>query len=78
MNSNTDLKQELHEVKELIKNFNNNVVRALVLQQKAMNKLFERQLEELKACREAFQQNVERDEDLIDALHESNDSWDGC
>ena len=78
MNSNTDLKQELHEVKELIKNFNNNVVRTLVLQQQAMNKLFKRQLEELKACREAFRQNVERDEDLIDALHESNDSWDGC
>ena len=35
------------------------------------------QLKQIEACREAFQLNVERDEDLMTALKESANPWDG-
>ena len=41
-------------------------------------KLIKRQQDELKACREAFLLNVERDEELRTTIAESNDPWDGC
>ena len=37
----------------------------------------EEQMKQLKACQEAFQLNVERDEELREALAESGDPWDG-
>ena len=73
-----DIEKEILDIKKMIADLNTTLLKALQVQQKAFNRLFERQLEELKAVRTAFRLNVERDEDLMDALGESNDPWVGC
>ena len=39
--------------------------------------LHREQLKQIEACRSAFKMNVERDEDLMEALKESANPWDG-
>ena len=39
--------------------------------------LHREQLKQIEACRTAFKMNVQRDEDLMEALKESANPWDG-
>ena len=39
--------------------------------------LHREQLKQIESCRTAFKMNVERDEDLMEALKESANPWDG-
>ena len=73
-----NIEQEIRDIKKMIVQLDRTISLMMRAQQDAFNRLFQRQLDELKAVRAAFRMNVERDEDLMEALHESADPWIGC
>ena len=70
MNEINKLKNILYDLKQELRNTRINLLHLVRTQHKE-------QMKQIEACQEAFKMNVERDEDLMTALSESANPWDG-
>ena len=76
------IQDQLNELKFEVKNIKNGLnalgeelrrIRDSILEM--VKTLHNEQINQLQACQEAFKMNVNRDEELMDALAESQDPW---
>ena len=70
MNEIDRLKNIMYDLKQELRNTRINLLHLVRTQHKE-------QMKQIEACQEAFKMNVERDEDLMTALSESANPWDG-
>ena len=73
-----DLRRDITRIKQLLVKFEHILVTNQTKQLEFLQRYFDRQSEQLVACQVAFQQNVDRDEELRTTLCESADPWSGC
>ena len=73
-----DLRRDITRIKQLLVKFEHILVTNQTKQLEFLQRYFDRQSEQLVACQVAFQQNVDRDEELRTTLCESADPWGGC
>ena len=73
-----DLRRDITRIKQLLVKFEDILVTNQTKQLEFLQRYFDRQSEQLVACQEAFQANVDRDEELRNTLRESADPWSGC
>ena len=73
-----NMRRDINQIKTLLVKFENILVTNQTKQLEFMQKYFDRQTEQLKACQEAFQLNVDRDEELRTTMLEAGNPWDGC
>ena len=73
-----DMRKDITQIKQLLVKFESILVNNQTKQLEFLQKYFDRQTKQLRACQEAFQMNVDRDEELRTALTESADPWGGC
>ena len=70
MNEINKLKNIMYDLKQELRNTRINLLHLVRTQHNE-------QLKQIEACQEAFKMNVERDEDLMTALSEAHDPWNG-
>ena len=73
-----DLRRDITRIKQLLIKFEHVLVTNQTKQLEFLQRYFDRQSEQLVACQTAFQQNVDRDEELRTTMCESADPWSGC
>ena len=73
-----DLREDIIRIKQLLVKFEDILITNQHKQLEFLQLYFDRQSKQLVACQEAFQQNVDRDEELRTTLCESADPWGGC
>ena len=73
-----DLRRDITRIKQLLVKFEDILITNQHKQLEFLQLYFDRQSAQLVACQEAFQQNVDRDEELRTTMHESADPWSGC
>ena len=73
-----DLRRDINQIKTLLVKFENILISNQTKQLQFLQQYFNRQSAQLVACQEAFQANVDRDEELRTTLCESADPWGGC
>ena len=73
-----DLRRDINQIKTLLVKFEDILISNQTKQLEFLQQYFNRQSAQLVACQEAFQQNVDRDEELRTTLCESADPWSGC
>ena len=73
-----DLRRDITKIKTLLVKFESILISNQTKQLEFLQLYFNRQSAQLVACQEAFQANVDRDEELRTTLCESADPWGGC
>jgi hypothetical protein len=73
-----DMRKDITLIKHLLVKFESILVDNQVKQIEFLQRYFDRQTDQLRACQEAFQLNVDRDEELRNTMQESADPWVGC
>ena len=73
-----DMRKDITLIKHLLVKFESILVDNQVKQIEFLQRYFDRQTDQLRACQEAFQLNVDRDEELRNTMQESADPWSGC
>ena len=73
-----DMRRDINQIKTLLVKFENILISNQTKQLEFLQQYFNRQSAQLVACQEAFQANVDRDEELRTTLCESADPWGGC
>ena len=73
-----NMKREINQIKTLLVKFEHILVENQSKQLSFLKLYFDRQTDQLTACQEAFQANVNRDEELRTTMMESADPWSGC
>ena len=73
-----NMRQDITQIKQLLVKFESILVDNQVKQIEFLQRYFDRQTDQLRACQEAFQANVDRDEELRMTMRESADPWSGC
>ena len=73
-----NMRQDITQIKQLLVKFESILVDNQAKQLEFLQRYFDRQTDQLRACQEAFQLNVDRDEELRNTMQESADPWSGC
>ena len=73
-----NMKKDITQIKHLLVKFESILVNNQVKQLEFLQGYFDRQSDQLRACQDAFQLNVDRDEELRNTMRESADPWAGC
>ena len=73
-----NMRQDLTQIKQLLIKFEHILVDNQSKQLEFLQQYFDRQTDQLRACQDAFQANVDRDEELRLTMRESADPWAGC
>ena len=73
-----NMRQDLTQIKQLLIKFEHILVDNQSKQLEFLQQYFDRQTDQLRACHDAFQANVDRDEELRNTMQESADPWAGC
>ena len=73
-----NMRKDITQIKQLLVKFESILVDNQVKQLEFLQRYFDRQTDQLSACQEAFQANVDRDEELRNTMQESADPWAGC
>ena len=73
-----NMRRDINQIKTLLVKFENILVTNQTKQLEFLQRYFDRQSAQLVACQEAFQLNVDRDEELRATMLESGNPWDGC
>ena len=73
-----NMKKDITQIKHLLVKFESILVNNQVKQLEFLQGYFDRQSDQLRACQEAFQANIDRDEELRLTMRESADPWAGC
>ena len=68
---------DLESIKNMIFNLQQELRATRVHLLELVHTQHKEQMKQIEACREAFKLNVQRDEDLMTALSESANPWDG-
>ena len=72
------MRKDITLIKHLLVKFESILVDNQVKQIEFLQRYFDRQTDQLRACQEAFQLNVDRDDELRNTMQESADPWVGC
>ena len=73
-----NMRNDITRIKQLLVKFEDILITNQNKQLEFLQLYFDRQSKQLEACRDAFQQNIDRDEELRTTLCESANPWDGC
>ena len=73
-----NMRQDITQIKQLLVKFESILVDNQTKQLEFLQGYFDRQTDQLRACQEAFQANVDRDDELRNTMRESADPWAGC
>ena len=73
-----NMRKDITQIKQLLVKFESILVDNQAKQLEFLQRYFDRQTDQLRACQEAFQLNVDRDEELRNTMQESADPWSGC
>ena len=73
-----NLRRDINRIKQLLVKFESILVTNQNKQMEFLQLYFDRQQKQLAACQEAFQANIDRDEELRTTIVESADPWSGC
>ena len=73
-----NLRRDIHRIKQLLVKFERILVTNQNKQMEFLQLYFDRQQKQLSACQQAFQANIDRDEELRTTIVESADPWSGC
>ena len=73
-----NMRKDITHIKQLLVKFESILAGNQVKQLEFLQRYFDRQTDQLRACQEAFHANVDRDDELRNTIQESADPWSGC